>query len=402
MKYIRGNTDRKYKVGLSMKILFFEWGSYIASDIVESFKDNGIDCKVYKYCLADKNHDEVFEKDFMKEIKSCSYSAVFSVNYFPVVAECCHRCNIKYVSWSYDNPLNVINIEETLGYGTNYVFLFDRLQAEQYISKGYSNVFHLPLAVNARRLKRVTLSDAEYREYSSEISFVGNLYSSMLGAYMNPMNEYQKGFIDGICNAQGHIYGYYMIDAMLTDDFMDSIQRQYKRVQPDTQFVLPKEALSYAMAAEVTRKERLAILGVLSNHYKVNLYSKEGIDGFAKINHKGVCDYFSEMPKVFKASKINLNITLKILQSGIPLRTLDIMGAGGFVLSNYQPELAENFVNDEEVVMYDSIEDAFDKASFYLTHDDIRKTIADRANKKVLEEYDYDIRLKYIFNIVFG
>lgn len=385
-----------------MKILFYEWGSYTARDICDSFIENGLEYKLYNYYLKDKNHDEIFEKIFSQELKTCDYDVVFSVNYFPVVAECCHRCNIKYVSWSYDNPLNVIDIEDTLGYETNYVFLFDKLQAELYINKGFANVYHLPLAVNTKRLTKIKVVNSELSRYSAEISFVGNLYSSMLGAYMKPMNEYQKGFIDGICKAQSHIYGYYMIDSMLSDDFMNSIQAQYRKTQADTKFTLPREALSYAMAAEVTRKERLSILGLLSNHYDVSLYSKEEIKDFAKIRNRGMCDYYSEMPKVFKSSKVNLNITLKILQSGIPLRVLDIMGAGGFVLSNYQPELAENFVNGEEVVMYDSIEDAYDKASFYLRHDDIRKLISDRANKKVLEDYNYNARFKFMFDIVFG
>ena len=68
---------------------------------------------------------------------------------------------------------------------------------------------------------------------------------------------------------------------------------------------------------------------------KVNVYSWEKCDLLQNVNYMGSCDYYGQMTKVFKASSINLNITLKISQSGIPLRVMDILGAGGFLLSNY-------------------------------------------------------------------
>lgn len=42
------------------------------------------------------------------------------------------------------------------------------------------------------------------------------------------------------------------------------------------------------------------------------------------------------------------------------------MAAGGFLLSNYQPELAELFRDGEEVVMYTSMDDLKEKAGYYL------------------------------------
>ena len=40
---------------------------------------------------------------------------------------------------------------------------------------------------------------------------------------------------------------------------------------------------------------------------------------------------------------------------------MDILGAGGFLLSNYQPELAEYFEDGKEVVMYHSRADLVEK-----------------------------------------
>lgn len=55
----------------------------------------------------------------------------------------------------------------------------------------------------------------------------------------------------------------------------------------------------------------------------------------------GPIDWYSVMPLVFKNTCINLNITLKSIQSGIPLRGMDIMGSGGFLLTNYQNDFLD-------------------------------------------------------------
>ena len=76
------------------------------------------------------------------------------------------------------------------------------------------------------------------------------------------------------------------------------------------------------------------------------------------------------------------------------------MGAGGFLISNYQEELAEYFVRDEDMVIYEGIEDAIEKISFYLEHDDIREKIARSGRTKTLEFHTMQERLDIIFETV--
>ncbi len=114
----------------------------------------------------------------------------------------------------------------------------------------------------------------------------------------------------------------------------------------------------------------------------------------------GPADYFEDMPKVFKESKINLNITLRSIQQGIPLRVFDILGSGGFLLSNYQADLAYHFVPGEDFIYYESRKDMLNKIDYYLKHDDERIAIATNAHKKVQEYHTFDTRIKEIIDIV--
>lgn len=384
-----------------MKLLIFEWaaGTFTYDDIIESFKKRGISYRTVSYQFDNKNEDDFFKERFAKVLGEDTYDAVFSVNYFPLVAVCCNDCGIRYISWSYDNPLDVPDIEKTLGLPVNTVFLFDRIQTENYRRMGFTNVHHMPLAVNCDRLEAIKLTKQEQSLYASDVSFIGKMYDSMFGEYRSLMDERCKGYVDAIVAAQSKIFGYWFAEEMLTDDLMKRINDHFKVLQPDTQFVLPKDALAYAIAAQITKNDRIILLNLLAKKMNVNIYSWEKCDLLQNVKYMGSCDYYVEMPKVFKASSINLNITLKISQSGIPLRVMDILGAGGFLLSNYQPEIAENFVDGEDVVMYESLEDAYEKALYYIQHDDIRRQIAASGHNKTKEMFSYEKQLGSIFAI---
>ena len=100
------------------------------------------------------------------------------------------------------------------------------------------------------------------------------------------------------------------------------------------------------------------------------------------------------MPLVFKRSKINLNITLRGIRSGVPLRAFDIMGAGGFLLSNFQADYLDMFVPGEDFVYYESKEDLLQKIDYYLTHEEERAAIARNGHDKVAAAHTYRHRVR--------
>lgn len=107
------------------------------------------------------------------------------------------------------------------------------------------------------------------------------------------------------------------------------------------------------------------------------------------------------MPYVFNNSRINLNISLRSIRSGIPLRAMDIMGCNGFLLSNYQADFYDFFVPGEDMAVFESKEDLINKCDYYLEHDNERRQIAANGFGKVNEFHTYKVRLKEIFDVVF-
>lgn len=113
----------------------------------------------------------------------------------------------------------------------------------------------------------------------------------------------------------------------------------------------------------------------------------------------GAVDYYEVMPHVFKQSKINLNITLRSIQSGMPLRAWDIMGAGGFLLSNYQADFFDFFTPGEDFDYFDGAEDLLSKIEYYLSHEKERMEIARNAYQKVAEAHTYRHRLSAMLQV---
>ena len=382
-----------------MKILFYHWPSYFESDIQEIFRENGVSFDLLEWKFEDKNHDERFLLHVKKNISLNNYDALFSVNYWPLLSVIAQDAGVPYVAWCYDNPLNVRDIGNTLGNDVNHVYCFDRMQVEGYRKLGYK-VEHLPLGVNAKRLGKIFVTDDRCKAYRSDISFVGKLYESAIDLVLANTDDYCRGYLQAIIGAQQELYGAYIIGDSITEGFLEKINASFKKNDPNTSFTIHKDELVFALACEVTKRDRIILLSLLGTRFQTKFYSFNDSSVIKGVERCSTVDYISQMPYVFAASKINLNPSLRAIQTGIPMRALDIMACGGFLLSNYQAELAELFEYEEEMVMYDSYKDAVEKAGFYLEHEDLRCHIAQKGREKVLRDFDMRDRLKHMLENV--
>ena len=195
--------------------------------------------------------------------------------------------------------------------------------------------------------------------------------------------------------AQKKVYGGYFLPNFITDDLIERMNAAYQK-QWNGEITVNHREIEFLMASEITRRERQEILTLLSSHFDVALYSGEQDVTIPKIRKKHYIDYYTQMPKVFKCSKVNLNISLKTIRTGIPLRILDILASGGFVISNFQEELAEYFRLGEEMVTYGDLEELYYLVNYYLQHEEERKEIAARGLQRVKDDFRFEERMKVI------
>lgn len=377
-----------------MRILLYHFGSYIHQDVLSCLEQMGHQCKSILYKLDNPYQDEYFTAYMGRCLKENSFDCVFSTNFHPLLAQICYDADIKYLSWSYDSPISREHLEY-YALPTNYIFLFDRAEAETFQSLGIDRVRHLPLAANPRRLSRLTITKADRERYACDISFVGQFYPNSLNALLSMQEDYIKGYVNGLTDTQLKVYGCNFLTDLIDDTLLTKMNQAFAN-HGVTEASLTPEGLSRTIGKEITRRERIALLSVLSGQYRVHYYSGEEPPQLAAASYRGSAHYFTEMPKIFQLSKINLNPGLRNIHSGISLRALDIMASGGFLLSSFQPELLEYFEPDRDIAVYDSLEDAVCKAEFYLQHDSVRNQMLQNAQQILKDSFSYPQRLNTI------
>lgn len=434
-----------------MKILFYDMGSYLYDDAVETLRDMGHKVRTVYYHFEDRYKDDFFCERFEKKVREIAPDLIFSINFFPLVAVIAHDHGLRYISWSCDSPL-AEGLEEYFHYDTNRIWLFDKAEVTEYNRRGHDNVFYCPLAVNTSRVQKVIEEGrrgGELNNYRCDVSFVGSLYNASLEGIMAPLDDYLKGYLEGAMNAQMEFYGVDLLGQTITDEIIGRINARYRELHEKAggategsvgetkQNVsvaaegarqsaeglrksaegfrkstegprqsaedavggftpLNKRGLAFAIQKQITFAERVTLIDTLGSFCDMRFYSTKPYEFGSDVRFCGPVKYHSQMPLVFAGSKLNLCPTLRSIISGIPLRSLDILACGGVLMSNWQPELAEYFTDGEDLIMYNSLEEAVTKAQWYLEHEDELARIAGHATKVLEDEFSYRKMLEYI------
>lgn len=397
-----------------MHILMYRWKAYNYRDIEQTFLLLGHTVDNIEQELGSYDVSPEFERVIEEKIRGTHYDMVFTVNYFPLISNVCERTGVNYVSWTCDNPL-ISMYHESVFHDCNYIFTFDKTNYLEFRGMGVKHIWYLPLAVDTERMdallgapeeagRRNATQDSKMRKYRGDVAFVGSLYErNSYDKIKNRLPEYLRGYFDAVMEAQLNISGANIVEPMLTTNILEQLQEYFQLEKSEGSFsdlglIFQTTVLGFKIA-EIERRRALI---ELSKHYKVNVYSNSDVSDLLRIQYCGSVDYWSEMPKVFRMSKINLNFTIPNIKSGIPLRIWDVLGCGGFLLTNYQAEIPYYFKEGEDLVCFDGLEDLCEKVGYYLEHEEERKRIAWNGYHKVREKHSYIERIHTILDTVAG
>lgn len=383
-----------------MKILFYRYGSIVEQHMLDCFNKYGIEVIQDTRHMSEKNvtSEQVIE-DVSKYLQKNTFLFVFSINFFPEVSNVCNIYNVIYVSWTVDSPFIQL-FSPSLQNKCNRIFFFDKAQYEQFgLSLEEGHGFYLPLAGNPVHFNQTiaNASSAEKSKYRSEISMVGSLYNeknpytSIKGA-----SDYLRGYVEGIEQAQMSVFGDNIIERTLTDSIMNEFEQLVPDIQDSTMSPSEKryKIAHFVIGSDLAYHERVNTLNALADNYSVDLYTLSDTSVLNGVNIKGSANTFTEMPLIFNQSKINLNITMRPIITGLSQRIYDVLSCGGFLITNYQQELPELFDIGTDIECYTSMEELIDKVNFYLGHDELRNKIASSGFEKIKQYHTFEHRFK--------
>lgn len=385
-----------------MRILFLDSPAFAKQDMLDAFTSCGIACDLFFQKDYNDRQNTAYEEAFSEAVSKACYDFVFSFNYFPILSNCCLRHGLKYISYVYDSPL-VTLYSYTLINPCNYVFLFDKSTFQTFQSAGIPTVYYLPLAANVTRLTSLSCPEDLLATVSSDVSFVGSLYNEDHNFFdrLSGLSDYTMGYLNSIMAAQQKVYGTFFLEDLLTTGVLEDLQRvcPYQPMPDGTESPAFVYA-NYFLCRKITSNERLSLIKQASEHFSLNLYTHRFPSELPNAHFVGPIDYYKTMPYVFRQSRINLNITLKSIHTGIPLRCMDIMGCGGFLLTNFQPDLLDFFTPNEDFVFYEDEDDFLKKISYYLSHESARQQIAANCLGKMNEYHTFLHRVQTILDII--
>lgn len=389
-----------------MNILIYRYGSICEPDVIRAFQEIGLNVLEEKTEITNKSLSSAERIQNVEAIlKKEQPLFVFSINFYPAIAEICAIYKTLYLCWTVDSPVPEL-FSDSIRRPTNRIFLFDRAQYSYFSPYNSENIHYLPLASCTERFDQVTqkITDTDIRKYGADISFVGSLYSEKNPMHhLQGLSDYAKGFTDALMEASLKVYGYNPIPEAVNQNLAEELKKASpsfyqleKSVADSTRYIA---AHSY-IGMQVAETERIRTLNALAQYFSVDLYTRSNTAPLSGVNVRGGAETLTEMPKIFHLSKINLNMTIKPIQTGLPLRIFDILGCGGFLMTNFQEELPEYFEIGVDVEAYSSLEELIDKCAYYLEHEDERKQIALNGYEKVCNHHRYIHRMKKMIETI--
>lgn len=387
-----------------MKIVMHRYGSICEPDLIEAFRSLEFtvieeDTEIHQKAIApDKRIALIAEA-----ILTHRPAFVFSINYFPYISEVCQRLDTLYVCFSVDCPVLEF-FSASIRNRCNRIFLFDYNQYLQFKDENPTCIFYLPLGTNTDRWDAVFENSRDI-PVMYDVSFVGSLYTEKSTYPSLSLSEFDRGFCDGLIRAQAKFPGLSLIEDTLSPEMISRIKNTSASfpVLPDAFRETDAYVVSnYILGMEIASYQRIRTLNTLAKHFQVDLFTRSDVSSLIGVCCHGGVTTHTEMPLIFKQSKINLNITIPSIQTGLSQRIWDVLGCGGFLLTNYQMELPEYFEIGTDLDAYETHEELKEKVAYYLKHEDVRRSIAESGYQKVKEKHSVIHRVLEMLNIIFS
>lgn len=391
-----------------MKILYV-YGKTKEKDYVYTLRKLGYEVEEYFGRQNDHWANEEEIEQTIVCIKENAITHLLSIHMLPNLSVAAFKTGIKYIAMLWDAP--VLSINTIFGKLDNlWVTSYDKLDCERFKRYGAKHVLYQPLTVDKDALcEWNVLKRLRGGVYFNEISFVGRLYEKNLyDAQVARIPANMQNYFTSIMEETAFLWdGTNRVFGTIDKEILDYI----KMFSHDFRIHNPYDAAderyfeAYYLFPKIANIERVCCLNLLAEQYDLTFYTDSDIKGgllSPKVKKMPSVKPGEALSFVYAGSKINLNISLRGMEGGTPLRVQEIMGAGGFVLSSFCVETAELFEEDKEIVMFRTPEELMEKTEYYLTHDGERQKIASAGQRKVLDRFTHERKLKELLEWVEG
>ena len=170
---------------------------------------------------------------------------------------------------------------------------------------------------------------------------------------------------------------------------------------PDKELKNPKKIHGIVFIGQYTKRREKFLKPLVKLGLKIWGY-KDWLESSLSSCYQGLLPSLEDVFQKYRESKIIINVVTgenNIPVKTVNLRVFEVAGVGGFLLNWYKKPIDDFYKNDKEIVNFETAQEAFAKAKYYLEHDEEREKIALAGWKRTKKEHTWEQRFKKMFEI---
>ena len=286
---------------------------------------------------------------------------------------------VPYVSWFTDTP-RMILYERTV-HCSHYAVAasWERAYVGHFEALGFEHVLHMPHATDP-----ALFSGAPARSFARDVSFVGTSMIEhaeeawdILKDFPEVTEALRRAFDEGRVTRETFAQGPESIVGEGIYAASSPVERRH---------------LELCLVYEATRRMRRELVRAVEQ-FGVEV---RGDPGWQQVARRcgGSINYFEDLAPYYRSSAVNLNVTSLQMKTAVNQRVFDCPAAGGFLITDAQEDLDELFEPEREVVTFSSLEELREKTAYYLAHEEERRGIVERAQRRITADHTHAHRLQ--------
>ncbi|SKA76765.1 spore maturation protein CgeB [Paucidesulfovibrio gracilis DSM 16080] len=333
-----------------------------------------------------------FVRNFLETVARFQPDFVLTVNHFGLdregkVAEQLHAGRLPLASWFVDSPELILHDWPGLDLPNVAVFSFDAASVPGLQKQGYAYAGYLPLATDPERFHP---NSPTRRDLWSNVTFVGeSLTDRVRGLAARLGNETLAQMLEkqGKAFAKSPARSPMLFLRETAPDLASKVEGLDREARLAAVSLLTFAGSRWYRLAAVSGLSEFSPLVIGDAHWP-ELLPAEGVRFAPRI------DYYEELPGVYVGSGVNFNCTSAQMKGAVNQRVFDVPACGAFLLTDQASQLAELLEPGREIAVYEEVEDIPDSVRRWLTDGSRRRSVAQRARKRVLAQHTYEHRLQ--------
>ena len=325
---------------------------------------------------------------------------VVTINYNSEVASVCHELEIPLVAWEVD-PKTDRPPTPPAGGEDFRVFTLHPKDVGQLEDAGFSSVGYLPIGVDTDKRYPLELNEEERSRFAARVCFVGSSLIDRARRFKRLFLQLHASFncsaeesfdetserLERVLAAERANYGVYNSDQLLEEQFGEFLEAARRNGTPDD----PKKWVAEIVASQ----KRVAYVSALSD-FGIHVW---GDDRWSEISaavpgvhYRGLAEQGHELTCVYSSAEIHVDVNRIYQPEAIPMRVINVMACGGFMIAEHSESIQELFEVGKEIETYRTIEELETKVAHYLENPGEAREIAQRGLEAVRQRHTMRIR----------